>query len=160
MQNFRPKLISKIRDFGQNSAIFDSDNPREVNNEFGDTKKCFWGLWNLFGAGRKFFDHPAPKSSILGCRNFCKIAFFGLISPLFDPGGPKESQTGFFQYQKLFTMSFESLWCVPRTFHPTWLKKVGFGGSEISTKPILTIFGRKMFFELFFWISKKSYLGC
>jgi len=42
------------------------------------TKQVFWGLWDLFGAGRKNFDHPPQKGRFWGCRNFCKTAFFGL----------------------------------------------------------------------------------
>ena len=159
MQNFRPKLISKIRDFGQNSAIFDSDNPREVNNEFGDTKTCFWGLWNLFGAGRKFFDHPAPKSSILGCRNFCKIAFFGLISPVFDPGGPKESQTGFFSI-KNFLQCLSSLFDAYREHFTQHGPKRSVWGAQKFLRSQFWLYLVGNVFWTIFWISKESYLEC
>ena len=159
MQNFRPKLISKIRDFGQNSAIFDSDNPREVNNEFGDTKKCFWGLWNLFGAGRKFFDHPAPKSSILGCRNFCKIAFFGLILLVFDPGGLKSHKL-VFSVSKTFYNVFRVSLMRAENISPNMAQKGRFWGLRNFYEANFDYIWSENVFWTFFWISKKSYLGC
>ena len=37
---------------------------------------------------------PPQNGRFWGCRNFCKTAFFGLISAVFDSGGPIWSQNG------------------------------------------------------------------
>ena len=75
MQKFRPKLISKIRDFGQNSAIFDSDNPREVNNEFGDTKNVFEGFGTSLVRVENFSTTPPQKARFWGAEISAKLHF-------------------------------------------------------------------------------------
>ena len=84
----------KFRFLGLKSAGFDSSNATETKNELRITKKFSRGIWDPFGAGRKNFDHPAPKRSILGVQKFLQNRLFGLISAVFDSGGPIWSQKG------------------------------------------------------------------
>ena len=77
MQKFRPKWLSEISVFGLKLAIFGSRRPIEPKNGFEMAKKVFRGLWTLFGAGRNFFDHPAPKRSILGVQKFLQKRVLG-----------------------------------------------------------------------------------
>ena len=160
MQKFRPNRLSKISVFGLKSAIFDSSIPTEPKNELETTKKNFRGLWDPFGAGRKFFDHPAPKRSIWGCRNFCKIAFLGPNFSSFRLWEVSRAPKWFGRYQKLFTKAMESFWCGPKKFRPPHPKKSDFWGAEISTKRNLTISGpKKIFFWPFFELVEGRSLG-
>ena len=43
--------------------------------QLGKSETMLRRLWNPFGAGRKFFDHPTPKRSILGVQNFLPSLF-------------------------------------------------------------------------------------
>ena len=65
----------KIAFLGLISAVFDSDRPTESQNGSSVTKNFLRRLWNPFGAGRKFFDHPTPKRSILGVQKFLPSLF-------------------------------------------------------------------------------------
>jgi len=154
MQKFRPNWLQKFWDFGLKSAIFESRNPTEPKKGLGMTKKFFWGLWDLFGAGRKNFDHPTPKRSILGVQKFLQNRVFwpnfGSFRLWWAYGVPK----WFGQHEKLFTRALEPLWCGLQIYHPSHPKMVDFGGSEISTEPNSTIFGQKIFFDHFFELVK------
>jgi len=54
MQKVWPKSISRICNLGQNSPIFEFDNPTEAKNEFGITKKISPRPLAPLGAGREF----------------------------------------------------------------------------------------------------------
>ena len=157
MQKFWPILISKICDFGPNSAIFDSTNSTEAKNEFDTTKKLSRGLWDLFGRSRKFFDHPTPKRSIWGCSNFCKIAFFGLLSAVFDSGRPTESQNGLSNI-KNFLRALESLWYRAKTIQPSRPPENSiFGVQKFLPSPFRPFLVKNLFSSIF-GVSKGVYL--
>ena len=94
MQKFRPNWLQKFRDFGLKSAIFESRNPTEPKKGLGMTKKFSEGFGTSLVRAEKISATPPQKGRFGGCRNFCKIAFFGLILAVFDSGGPTESQNG------------------------------------------------------------------
>ena len=154
MQKFRSNRIQKLRHFGPKSAVFESRNPTKPKNGLGVTKKVFSGLWDLFGAGRKNFDHPTPKRSILGVQKFLQNRVFcpnfGSFRLWWAYGVPK----WFGQHKKLFSRALEPLWCGLKIYHPPHPKMVDFGGSEISTEPNSTIFGQKNVFYQFFELVK------
>ena len=149
MQKFQPKSISKIRDFGLNSAIFDSDNPTEPKKGLGMTKKFFWGLWDLFGAGRKNFDHPTPKRSILGVQKFLQNRVFwpnfGSFRLWWAYGVPK----WFGQHEKLFTRALEPLWCGLKIYHPPTPKWSILGAQKFLPSQIRPFLVKKIFLTIF-----------
>ena len=55
---------------------------------------------------------------------------------------------------KTFYEGFGTPLVLTEKIRPPRPKEVDFGGAEISTKPILTIFGQKKFFDLFFELVK------
>ena len=130
MQKFRPNWLQKFRDFGLKSAIFESRNPTEPKKGLGMTKKFFWGLWDLFGAGRKNFGHPTPKKCVFGGAELSTKTTF---SSFFRPNST------FWVSWYTYTMwrwensiskcclSFLDLrWCFPKIFWSSHPKKVVF----------------------------------
>ena len=133
-RNFGQNDFQKFRFFGLKSAIFDSSNAPEPKNELGITKKFFRWRWDPFGAGRKNFDHPAPKRSILGVQKFLQNRIFRPNFSSFRLWEVSRAPKWFGRHQKLFTRAVEPLWCRPKKFRPPHPKKVNFGGAEISAK--------------------------
>ena len=91
-RNFGQNDFQKFRFFGLKSAIFGSDKPVEPKNELGTTKKFSDTFGTPLVRAEKISTTPPHKGRFWGCRNFCKIAFLGLISAFFDSGRPTESQ--------------------------------------------------------------------
>ena len=87
--------ISEIADFGRKSAFFDSNEAPAPQNVFRTMKIFLEADYHFFGAGRKFFGHPAPRMYILGLLKFRPKPVFGRksgFSPFDQPGTPKRGE--------------------------------------------------------------------
>ena len=148
-RNFGQIDSQKFRFFGLKSAVFDSRNATETKNELGIIKKIFRGLWDLFDAGRKNFDHPAPKRSILGVQKFLQNRIFGLNFSSFRLWEVSRAPKWFDRHQKLFTRALEPFGRGQKEFHPPHPEKVNFGVQKFLPKPSGPLFGQKKFLTIF-----------
>ncbi len=78
--HFRPHEIRKSAIFGRKSVFFDSKEAPTPQNEVGTMKIFLEAHLQLFGAGRKVFDYPAPRRPIFGDAEIStKIDFWSKI---------------------------------------------------------------------------------
>ena len=115
-RNFGQIGSQKFRFFGLKSAVFDSSNATEPKNELGIIKTFFRGLLDLFGAGRKHFDHPTPNRSILGVQKFLQNRIFWPNFSSFRLWWAYMVQKWVGWNQKVFARALEPLWGGPRKF--------------------------------------------
>ena len=102
---------------------------------------------------------PHPKKVDFGVQKFLQNRIFGPNFSSFRLWEVSRAPKWFGRHQKLFTRTLEPLWCGPKKFRPPHPKKVDFGGAEIPTKPILTVFGQNNFFDHFFELVEGRSLG-
>ena len=100
---------------------------------------------------------PPQKGRFWGCRNFCKTAFFGLISAVFDSGGPIWSQNGLGGTKNFLRELWNPFGADQENFdHPTQIGR--FGGCRNFYQLSLDHFWSKKIFWPIFWVGKESYL--
>ena len=127
-------------------------------NDLKVTKKCFRELWDPFGAGRKFFGHPAPKRSIFWRdRNFCKSTFW----PNFSGFRLWEACAASYwsgRHEIFSERALEPHWYGPKNFNHPHPKRADLGQQKFLPNPFWPFFGQK-FFDLFFELVEGRSLG-
>ena len=93
-RNFGHFGFQKFRFFGQNQRFSTLATVHSPRISYTPPKTFFEGFGTPLVRAENFSTTPPQKGRFWGCRNFCKIAFFGLNSAVFDSGRPPEPQNG------------------------------------------------------------------